>query len=82
MEVLASTQLSHPNIVPFLGVYSTFTHPLALLYKLMDNLDLYKYLVQHPNINRLKLVSIAFAVFVMGSWLTPNSSSSLRSHMH
>ena len=57
-EIWASTQLSHPSIVPFLGVLSTPIHPFALLYEMMDNLDLQQYLAQHPNVSRLKLVSV------------------------
>ncbi|KAF9654070.1 kinase-like protein [Thelephora ganbajun] len=56
-EVWASSQLSHPNIVPFLGVYSTPSHPFALLYEMMDNLDLGRYLTQRSNVSRLKLLT-------------------------
>lgn len=56
-EAWASSQLSHPNIITFLGVLSTPTHPLAILYEMMDNLDLGQYLVKYPNVSRLKLVS-------------------------
>jgi len=56
VEASASNQLSHPNIVPFIGVYSTPNHPLALVYEMMKN-DLGEYLVEHPDVSRLKLVS-------------------------
>ena len=56
-EAWVSNQLSHPNIIPFLGVYSSPSHPFALLYAMMDNLDLGRYLADHPEVSRLKLVS-------------------------
>jgi serine/threonine protein kinase len=80
-EVWASTQLSHPNIVPFLGVYSTGSHPFALLYEMMDNLDLSQYLAKRPNVSRLKLVNTVFIISTMDPWLTPRCSSSLKSHV-
>ena len=77
-EVSTSTQLSHPNIVPFLGVYSTPTHPLAILYEMMDNLDLGHYLVQHQNVSRLKLVSTFPAALATDPQLIPHFVSSPR----
>ena len=65
-EVWASLQLSHRNIVPFLGVYSSPRYPFALLYEMMDNLDLGRYLVEHPEVSRLKLVSAAFTISATG----------------
>ena len=56
-EAWASSQLSHPNIVPFIGVYSSPSHPFALIYAMMGKLDLGRYLADHPNVSRLKLVS-------------------------
>ncbi|KAF9793044.1 kinase-like domain-containing protein [Thelephora terrestris] len=55
-EVWASSKLSHPNFVPFLGVYSTPTHPFALIYEMMVNVDISRHLAQHPGISRLKLL--------------------------
>ena len=57
-----SDKLSHPNIVPFLGVYSAPGHPFALVYKMMENMDLGQYLAQHPNVSRVKLVSMGFTM--------------------
>ena len=54
-EAWVSSQLSHPNIVPFLGVYSTPSHPFALIYAVMDNHDLGLYLAGHLNVSRLRL---------------------------
>ena len=65
-EVLISSQLSHPNIVPFIGVYSTPLHPFALVYEMMDHLDIGQYLVENPNVSKLKLVSTGFALVATG----------------
>ena len=53
-----SSQLSHPNIVPFLGAYSTLSHPFALIYAVMENLDL----------RRLRLVSVVHTMLVIYLW--------------
>jgi len=55
-EAWASNQLSHPNIVPLLGVHSSPSHPFALIYAMMDNLDLGRYLADHPDVSRSKLL--------------------------
>ena len=78
-EAWVSSQLSHPNVVPFLGVYSTPSHPFALIYAMMDNLDLGRYLAGHPNVSRLKLVSAVLTILVIYPWPTlhfPSSSVS------
>ena len=77
-EVWASTQLSHRNIVPFIGVYSTPAHPFALLYGMMDNIDLGRYLVERPDASRLKLVSTALTIHVADPLSIPHPSSSLK----
>jgi len=41
------------DVVPFVGVYSTGTHPFGLVYEYMDGLQ---YLMDGPNVGRLKLV--------------------------
>ena len=46
------------DIVPLVGVYSTETHPLVLVYEYMDNLDLRNYLRNEPNVRKLDLVRI------------------------
>ncbi|KAF9793040.1 kinase-like domain-containing protein [Thelephora terrestris] len=56
-ELWASDKLSNPNFVRFLGVYSTPTHPFALIYEMMDNADLGQYIAQHPTTSRLKLLT-------------------------
>ena len=78
--VLVSSQLSHPNLVPFVGVYSTSNHPFALVYAMMHNLELGQYLANHPNTNRLKLVSTMFTIPVADPWPTHRFSSSSGFH--
>ena len=46
------------NAVPFVGVYSTETHPFALVYEYMDGLDLEQYLRSESNAKRLELVLV------------------------
>lgn len=46
------------NVVPFVGIYSTETHPFALVYEYMDGLDLKQYLRSEPNAGKLKLVLV------------------------
>jgi serine/threonine protein kinase len=70
-----SNKLSHPNVVPFLGVYSAPGHPFALVYEMMENMDLGQYLAQHPNVSRLKLVSIYFTIPAAMPWLNPFSTA-------
>ena len=57
-----SNTLAHDNIVPFLGVYSTPSHPFALIYEIMDNVDLGQYLARRPTVSKLKLVSMVFSI--------------------
>ncbi|KAF9779523.1 kinase-like domain-containing protein [Thelephora terrestris] len=45
------------NAVPSIGVYSTETHPFALVYEFMDGLDLKQYLRNEPNARRLELLT-------------------------
>jgi len=44
------------NTVPFLGVYSTPEHPLALVFEFMDHANLREYLRNNRNVGRLELV--------------------------
>jgi serine/threonine protein kinase len=46
------------NAVPSIGVFSTETHPFALVYEFMDGLDLKQYLRNEPNARRLELVIV------------------------
>jgi hypothetical protein len=58
--VWASNNLSHPNVVPIIGVYSSPAYPFALVYEMMENVDLRQHLAQQPAISRLKFVSTVF----------------------
>ena len=64
-EVRVRSLLHHRNVnvVPFLGVYSTETHPFALVYEHMDGLDLKQYLRNEPNAGKLKLVLVPLRTF-------------------
>ena len=55
-EILACSQLSHPNIVALVGVTSTLNHPLSLILDTADDLGLQEYLDDNPGADRLKLV--------------------------
>ena len=52
--------LSHPNIVPLLGITPT---PLQLISEWMPNGDLTEYIKKHPNADRLGLVGVLLAEF-------------------
>ena len=47
-----------PTDVLLIGVYSTETHPLGLIYEYAGNLDLQQYLRSEPNAGRLNLVLV------------------------
>jgi len=47
----------------FAGVYSTHEHPFALVFELMDQLNLKTYLKNNQDIRRLKLVRFHRQVF-------------------
>lgn len=55
-EASACSCLRSQNIVPFIGMYSTPKHPLALVFELMDHLNLRDYLRNNGNVGRLELV--------------------------
>ncbi|KAF9649933.1 kinase-like protein [Thelephora ganbajun] len=55
-EVSACTQLSHPNIVPFVGITSTPNHPFSLILDTAGHTGLREYLDKNPEADRLKLV--------------------------
>jgi hypothetical protein len=55
-EALACSCLRHQNVVPFIGMYSTPEHPLALIFDFMDHLNLGVYLRNNGNVGRLELV--------------------------
>ena len=43
-EALGCSGLKSPHIVPFIGVYSTLEHPMALVFEFKDHQDLEVYL--------------------------------------
>lgn len=45
-------------MVPFIGVYSTPDHPLALVFEFMDNLNLGEYLRNNHDIGKVDLVRL------------------------
>ena len=55
-EVLACSRLKGQRIVPFIGVYSTLKHPLALVFEFMDHLNLGEYLRNSKDVRRRELV--------------------------
>ena len=55
-EVFACSRLNGGNIVPFIGVYSTPEHPLALVFEFMGHLNLREYLRSNVDVGRCKLV--------------------------
>ena len=55
-EALAYSRLKDGNVVPFIGVYSTPKHPLALVFEFMDHLNLGEYLRNNEDIGRHELV--------------------------
>ncbi|KAF9784473.1 kinase-like domain-containing protein [Thelephora terrestris] len=56
-EALVCSRLSHRHIVSFVGIYSTTTHPLSLVFKFAGHLDLRRYLKSHPTAKRLELLT-------------------------
>jgi len=53
------------DLVPLMGVYSTESHPLGLVYERMNQLDLVQYLRNEPNAGRLKLVLVSVATHAL-----------------
>lgn len=59
-EALVCSTLNGTNdedFVPFLGIFSSPDHPLALLFGFMSNQNLGEYLRSNQEANRLELVS-------------------------
>lgn len=57
-EVWVLIQLSHLNVVRFLGINPTPHHPFAFVLDNAGHLDLREYLYKHPKVDRLKLVRL------------------------
>ena len=54
------------NVVPFLGIFHTETHPFCIVYEYVSNLDLKQYLRNAPDAGRLKLVLTPFPMLDHG----------------
>ena len=54
-EIAIWKQLSHPNIVPFLGVTDD-PAPFSMVLEWMPNGDVRQYVNKHPEVDRLQLV--------------------------
>ena len=57
--VVAWKNLSHPNVVPLLGVT---TDPIQLISGWMPDIDLTGYITDHPDTDRLNLVGVLSTV--------------------
>ena len=57
--MLACTRLSNKHVVPFIGVYSTPEHPLALVFEFMEHLNLGEYLRNNRDAGKLGLVRLS-----------------------
>jgi serine/threonine protein kinase len=55
-EILACGYLVHPNVVPFIGVYSTPEHPFGLVFEYMEDRNLKEYLRNNEDVRRHELV--------------------------
>jgi len=55
-EILACSRLMHPNVVPFIGVYSTPEHPLGLVFEYMEHDNIKEYLRSNKDVGRRELV--------------------------
>jgi len=57
-ETLGCSRLndSGKRFVSFIGVYSTWEHPFALVFAFMDHLNLREYLRDHRDVGRLELL--------------------------
>jgi serine/threonine protein kinase len=56
-EVLVWKRLSHPNVLPFLGVWTTHQFKFAMVSVWMPHGNVVDYVQKHPKTNRLTLVS-------------------------
>ncbi|TFK20897.1 kinase-like protein [Coprinopsis marcescibilis] len=55
-EPIIWSQLHHPNILPFYGIYICPHERFSLLSPWMDNSDVMDYLEKEPNVNRQELI--------------------------
>ena len=66
---VAWKNLTHPNVVPLLGVT---TDPIQLVSGWMPDVDLIGYITNHSDADRLSLVGVPFAVLCGVRVLTPS----------
>ena len=57
-EVFACTRLSDQNVVPFVGVYSTWEHTFAPVFGFMEHLNLGECLRNNQTVGKLELVRL------------------------
>ena len=62
-EALACSRLEDQYIVPFIGVYSTPKHPLALVFEFMDHSNLREYLRNDKDVRRRELVRFLCRIY-------------------
>ena len=55
-EIVAWKQVSHPNVVPFLGVSETL-FPFSIVSPWLSNGNIAEYIQKHEGVNRIQLVS-------------------------
>jgi len=55
-EIVGWKHLSHPNVLPFLGV-SESLFPFSIITPWLSNGDIIEYIRKHRGVNRLRLVS-------------------------
>jgi serine/threonine protein kinase len=58
-EVTVCSQLSHPNIVPFVGFVITSNHSFSLIFDTAGHLGLREYLEMHPQADKMDLVRLS-----------------------
>ena len=55
-EVTTCNQLSHSNVIPFVGFTSAPNHPFSLVFDTAGHLGLREYLKKNPQADKLDLV--------------------------
>jgi len=65
--VVVWKNLAHPNVVPLLGIT---TDPIQIVSGWMPDVDLTRYIANHPEVDRLSLVGIPSTVLC--DMLTPS----------
>jgi hypothetical protein len=63
--------ISHANVVPFLGIFSSNQFPYACVFESTGKENLPQYLVSNPGTPRLKLVNYPVLFYLRSPILTP-----------